>query len=289
MMLTGSQVPHLAAIGLALCCGVTKASFAQTAFQPAPEKRNEAKSNALSQYKPQAFPLAHFVGDFASRDQPNTLCLVCTKDDGGRISVSDYDISTEKRPLGFIANHAILEIHTSFAAKSGWAIHSVTGDPLPPASELPEIVWKTIVIGDDRKLYRQLYSVQGSGDYVQPLSWSAIYKLDGEDVLATNDPMTGNGGSCTDGYWRLYASDPHPIDFSQVDRAMAKATPKGSALTQTRCWALDIASETIASSAQKPDSCHACGYTARITAHFHLQGNMAIPDKIKADPIDDSN
>jgi hypothetical protein len=269
-----------AAISLAFACGFC-AAIAHTAMQ-----RIGASGKGTSQSTSQAFPLAHFLSDFASRDESNTLCLVCTKEDGGKISVSDFDISTEKRLLGVIANHSAIEIHTSFAAKQGWTIHSVTGDPLPPASELPEIVWKSIVIEDDRKLYRELYSVQGSGEYVQPLTWSAIYKLDGESVLATNDRTTGNGGSCTDGYWRLSGSGAQSIDFSQVDRAMAKATPKGSGLTQTRCWALDIGAETIASPAQKPDSCHACGYTARVTAHFHLRGNAAIPDQVKADPLD---
>lgn len=282
-MLTSARTSCAAAIALALCGGVgTAASFAQTA----PDKRVEGSGPGGS--AKETFPLTHFLGDFAGRDHSNTLCLVCTKDDGGRISVSDYDIVSEKRSLGFMADREVVEIHTSFAAKPGWTIHSVSGDRLPPVSELPEIVWKTIVVGDTQKLYREIYSVQGEGDYVQPLTWSAIYKLDGEDVLAANDPMTGNGGYCSDGYWLLSPSGAQAIDFSQVDRAMAKATPKGSELTQTRCWALDIGARTIASPAQKPNSCHACGYTARITAHFHLQGSFAIPDHVQADPTGDS-
>jgi len=282
MMLDAHRKLGHAAITLALGCSIGAAiATAQTA-----PKRIQASGKGISQSTPQAFPLDHFLGDFASLDESNTLCLVCTKDDGGKISVSDFDISTEKRSLGVIANHPVIEIHTSFAAKQGWTFHSATAEPLPPASELPEIVWKSIVIEDDQKLYRELYSVQGSGEYDEPLTWSAIYKLDGESVLATNDPMTGNGGYCTDGYWRLSDSGAQAIDFSQVDRAMAKAAPKGSGLTQTRCWALDIGAETIASPAQKPNSCHACGYTARVTAHFHFQGNVAIPDQIKTDPLD---
>jgi hypothetical protein len=278
-MLTGVRTCCATAIALAL-------SGAACFAQAAPDKGVEGKDNGSSQNVEKAFPLDHFLGDFAARDLSNTLCTVCTKDDGGRISVSDYNIVSEKRLRGFMADRAVVEIHTSFTAKPGWTMHSDAGYQLPPASELPEIVWKTIVVEDAQKLYRELYSVQGGADYVQPLTWSAIYKFDGESVLATNDPMTGNGGYCSDGYWLLSPSGPQAIDFSQVDRAMAEATPKGSGLTQTRCWALHIGARTIASPAQKPNSCHACGYTARITAHFHFQGHLAIPDQVQADPID---
>jgi hypothetical protein len=252
-------------------------------------QRTQINGKGTSQSTPLSDPLKHFLGDFTTRDQANTFCFVCKKENGQPISLSDYEVTTEQHELGVIAGRQVLEIHTTFTAKPGWTMHSVTGDSLPPASEMPEIVWKTIVIEDDQKLYRELYSVQGSGDYVQPLTWSAIYKLDGEDVLATNDPMTGNGGYCTDGYWRLSASGTQPIDFSVVDRAMTKATPKGSSLTQTRCWALDISAETIDSPAQKPNVCHACGYTARIAAHFHLKGSLAIPDKVDVKPMDDND
>jgi hypothetical protein len=67
---------------------------------------------------------------------------------------------------------------------------------VPPASELPDTVWKTIVVEDAQKHYREIDSVQGEGDYVQPLTWSAIYEVDDRKTLAGNDPRTGNGGLC---------------------------------------------------------------------------------------------
>jgi hypothetical protein len=70
---------------------------------------------------------------------------------------------------------------------------------------------------------------------------------------------------------------------------MAKAAPNSSELTPTRCWALDIGARTMVSPAQKPNSCHACGYAARVPARFHpIHGNLASPDRVQAAPIGDS-
>ena len=282
-MLIGATTFRAAAIALALTCAIgTAIAVAQSV-----PKRIQASGKGIEQTPSQAFPLAHFLGDFAIRDAANTLCLSCTQSNGSPMNLlSDFNISTEKRLIGVIANQAVVEIHTTFADKSSRTDGSTAGTE-PAASDPSAIVWKSIVVQNPQKLYREVYFLQTTGEYVEPLTWSAIYKIDGESVLATNDPTNGNGGYCTDGYWRLSDSGAQAIDFLQVDRAMAKAAPKGSGLTQTRCWALHIDAETIASPAQKPNSCHACGYTARITAHFHLQGNAAIPDQIKTDPMDD--
>jgi hypothetical protein len=268
-------------MALALCGGIGAAtSFAQSE----PEKRVEG--NGPSQSEEKTFPLAHFLGDFASRDVANTLCLACTQQNGSPMSrLSDFDISTEKRLLGVIANQAVFEIHTTFAGKTGRGARLISGED-PPASDPSAIVWKSIVVQNVQKLYREVYFLQATGEYAEPLRWSGIYKIDEESILAVNDPMSGNGGYCSDGYWQISASGAQPIDFSQVDLAMAKAAPKGSAVVQTRCWALNIATMTIASPAQEPNSCHVCGYTARVTAHFHFEGNVAIPNQVKADPID---
>jgi hypothetical protein len=65
-----------------------------------------------------------------------------------------------------MADRAVLEIHTCFTAKPGGTIHSAAGDRVPPASERPDIVWKTIV--DAQKLHCEIYSVQGEGDMFSP-------------------------------------------------------------------------------------------------------------------------
>ena len=282
-MVTLARTSHAAAIALVLCCWLNAAvCFAQAA----PEKRSEASGKVASQSPEKSFPLIHFLGDFASRDTANTLCLACKQPNGSPISrLSDFDISTEKRLLGVIANQAVFEIHTTFADRSGRTVRSTAGEN-PPASDPSAIVWKSIVVQNPQKLYREVYFLQAAGEYVEPLTWSAIYKIDGESVLAVYDPMSGNGGYCSDGYWQISASGAQAIDFSPVDRAMAKTAPKGSEVVQTRCGALNIAAGTIASPAQKPSSCHTCGYTARVTAHFHFEGNVAIPVQVKADPID---
>ena len=140
------------------------------------------------------------------------------------------------------------------------------------------------------EIYREIYFFETEpGVYVEPLSWATVLELDHQRILTTNDRIDGNGAMCTDGYWSLEDAGAAIIDFSQVDKALASHTPKGSLIGETRCWALDMATQTIHAHAQKPPLCKACSDTASITVHFHLQGSAAVPDHVEAKLLDDDN
>jgi hypothetical protein len=241
----------------------------------------------------EAYPLRHFLQFDADRVAgSSSFCLGCPKLDGTKLTMADYDIQTEQRDLAPPLDRRIVEIHTRLSTKPDVKLTLPQGVPdvegrnyfVPNA-----VVWKVILVEETSGFYRELYRFHADAWELDSMTWASSLQVDNEGILITNDPWGGNGGFCSDGYWQVDASGARPIDFSSVDAAMVQHTPKGSQLTQTRCWALDVAHETIQSPAQKPGSCHACGYTAEIVARFHLKGNRAIPDNVEAQAMESND
>ena len=241
-----------------------------------------------------AYPLNHFLEYEEDRVRgSSSFCLGCPKLDGSKLTLEDYEIVTEQRTLNPTLGSRVIEIHTRFSPTSKVRLKLPVGGVSPDGQNyfVPNgVQWKVILTETTANLFREIYRFEAeNGEMDGPPVWAQLLHQDRETILTSNDPLGGNGGSCQDGYWTIDASGAHPIDFSLVDKAMALRTPKGSQLTQTRCWALDMSTQTIHTYAQKPNSCHACGYTAEVVAHFHLQGSAAVPDHVEATLSDDDN
>ena len=235
------------------------------------------------------YPLAHYLNDFSRHDSA-ILCLGCSREKGKRTTLADFNIENELRSPVSAPGHAVMEIHTSFFDKPKGAAAPSAADQPVAGSDAPIAIWKSIVVEVTPEMYREIYFFETEpGVYVEPLSWATVLDLDHQRILTTNDRIDGNGAMCTDGYWSLEGAGAAIIDFSQVDKALASHTPKGSLIGETRCWALDMGAQTIHAHAQKPPLCKACPDTASITVHFHLKGSAAVPDHVETTLSDDDN
>jgi len=250
-------------------------------------KDSDSREPGESHLDTRPYPLTHFLDvhrpDFAGPAASAALCLGCPKENGKATALADYDVVTEKRRVGTYAGHALLEAHLTFSLKAGSVRRSseqgTAGAAGPAAAPLE---WKLILAEVGRGLYQQIYGISSSGDYLMPLSWSEVFFLEGQHILASNDPQIGKGPFCSDGYWNLDRPGPERMDFSQVDIALNDYTPKGSIILESRCWALDLATETIRTVARRPDVPDWDRTSADLTLYFHVEGSRAIPDHIES-------
>jgi hypothetical protein len=273
---------RIAAIFVTFCLS---GMFVSTLAQPAVDRNDRGVIQASGKL----YPLAHYLTDFTRHDSA-ILCLGCSQEKGKRITLADFNIENELRSPMSAPGHAVMEIHTSFFDKPKGAAAPSGADKPVADNDVPIAIWKSIVVEVTPEMYREIYFFETEpGVYVEPLSWATVLELDHQRILTTNDRIDGNGAMCTDGYWSLEGAGAAIIDFSQVDKALASHTPKGSLIGETRCWALDMATQTIHAHAQKPPLCKACSDTASITVHFHLQGPAAVPDHVETQLPDDDN
>lgn len=252
-------------------------------------KDSDSREPGESHLDKRPYPLSHFLDvrrpDFAGPAAAAILCLGCAKDNGKGISLADYDVQTEKRRVGTYAGHPLLEVHLTFSLKAGSVLRSAdAGGPAAPVHAVAAPVeWKLILAETGHGLYQQIYGVaSSSGDYLLPLSWSEVFSLEGQHILASNDPLIGKGSFCSDGYWNLDRPGPERMDFSQVDVALNDYTPKGSIILESRCWALDLATETVRTVARRADMPDSDRTSAEVTLYFHVEGSRAIPDHIES-------
>ena len=270
------------AISVTLCLsGLVVSALAQSGAD-----RND---RGVIQASGKLYPLAHYLNDFSRHDSA-ILCLGCSREKGKRTTPADFNIENELRSPVSAPGHAVMEIHISFFDKPKGVAASSPADQPVDGNNVPIAIWKSIVVEVTPGMYREIYFFETEpGVYAEPLSWATVLDLDHQRILTTNDRIDGNGAMCTDGYWSLEGDGTAIIDFSQVDKALASHTPKGSLIGETRCWALDMATQTIHAHAQKPPLCKTCPDTASITLHFHLQGSAAVPDHVEVKLMDDDN
>ncbi|MHB8754865.1 MAG: hypothetical protein ACYC92_07910 [Candidatus Acidiferrales bacterium] len=210
---------------------------------------------------PAAHSLSYFTANPFLRDDGGDLCVVCTP--AGRAKAEQrYIITSEVQHLGNLAGFPVVQILYRVGPRRG--------------SEPAQIRWKFLLVQTGKDLYREIYHLQAYY-VVPPLESAKIVKVGDEQVLATYDSVGGNGGFCWDAYWWFDSSGPHRLDFSRVKAAITRHVPPGATFWTT-CWALHLDHEEIESTVQKIDPrCHACGMLGEVTAHFRLEGSVAVP------------
>jgi len=251
-------------------------------------KDSDSREPGESHLDNRPYPLAHFLDvhrrDFTGPAASAALCVGCPKENGKEITLADYDVLTEKRRVGTYAGHPLLEVHLTFSLKAGSVLRSADQGKMaaPDPTATAPLEWKLILAETGHGLYQQIYGISSSREYLMPLSWSEVFSLEGQHILASNDPLIGKGSFCSDGYWNLDRPGPERMDFSQVDIALNDYTPKGSIILESRCWALDLATETVRTVARRADVPDSDRTSAEMTLYFHVEGSRAIPDHIES-------
>jgi hypothetical protein len=210
---------------------------------------------------PTSHPLSYFTTNPYLRDDGGDLCVECAP--GGLAEAERrYVITSDVQRLGDLAGFPVVQILYKVGPRG--------------AIEPAKIRWKFLLVQTGKDLYREIYHLQAYY-IVPPLQSAEIRKVGSEEVLATDDSDGGNGGGCFAGYWWFDSSGPHQLDFSQVKAAITKHVPSGATFWTT-CWALHLDDEEINSPVQAGDApCRACDVLGEVTAHFRLEGAVALP------------
>lgn len=197
-----------------------------------------------------------------------------------KVAASHYAFRSTVSTIGTLSGHKILQVVTSIYPRneviaSGW---SNVGNP--------DNQWKTLLVrSGDSEEYVELYRVQSSsGEYILPLKPAAIYGSGPDAILATNDPISGNGAGCTDGYWWFDEAGAHAIDFSPLLKAVNRAVPRNTVYT-SNCWAMDPAKLELRAPIQRADAqCHACGWIGEVRARYKIEHGAALPVSVHFTP-----
>lgn len=232
-------------------------------------------------------PLAYFLEFSPERYTDNSLCLGCKTSDGQKVTIGDYAVKASTREIGQSLGRKILEIVLTFDLKSGsvmwrlqqeWEANYRTEGQQVSFEDLPPVEWKSIVMESTPNLYRELYFITDAPIYVRPLEHARIVDAAGVPVLAVSDPLSGNGGECTEGYWVLRPDGPWLLDFSPVQKKIASISPPNARASQIGCWALSIEKLEVNAPIQDEGAdCHACGWIGEAVVHFKIDNNHAVP------------
>lgn len=232
-------------------------------------------------------PLQFYLAPSPDRDPSNSLCLGCKDKNGQMVSLNDFAVKASKQEIGESFGKKIFQIELSFDVKKGSVVEqmhrewkeedrregqNVSFDNLPP------VEWKSIVMESSPDMYKELYLIINEGAYDRPLSEARLLTVGGVRLLATNDPVEGNRGLCTEGYWVLQPEGPWLLDFTAVHQEIERLIPRDATAPQTGCWALSIDKAEVRSPIQlKGAECHACGYIGTAVVNFKIDGHRAVP------------
>lgn len=218
------------------------------------------------------FPAPHSLSYFTAnpylRDDGGDLCVQCAP---GALAEAQQHlvVTSEVQRLGSLAGFPIVQILYRVGARG-------TSDPA-------KIRWKFLLVQKGKDLYLEIYHLQAYY-IVPPLQSAQIEKVGNEQILVTSDSDGGKGGGCFEAYWWFDSSGPHQLDFSRVKAAIAEHVSSGATFWTT-CWALHLEDEEIESSVQKRDArCRACDILGQVTAHFRLDGALAVPVSVRYVP-----
>jgi hypothetical protein len=168
-------------------------------------------------------------------------------------------------------------------------------DAGPPVSlsDQPPTQWKSLLMkapSDDRKVapqadrYFEIYRLQADGGLYLSLKSALLYGVGPDAILGTYDPGTGNGGGYDDGYWWFDTAGAHPVNFSQLDRAITAALPPDTVYT-SRCWVLHPEESRLQSGVQKRNAtCHGCDWVGEVVATYRIRQGAALPVSVYFQP-----
>jgi hypothetical protein len=249
---------------------------------------DDNKGGALRTSVPSSpHPLQFYLTPSRDRDPGNSLCLGCKVNDGQEVSLQDYAVETSKQVIGESFGKKILQIELSFNVKQGSVIQhlnheweekeeragrNVSFDNLVP------VKWKSIVMESSADMYNELYFIVDDRVYVRPLSKARLLEVGGAQLLATNDPIDGTGGFCTEGYWVLQPNGPWWLDFTAVHEKIEKLITDDAVAMATGCWALSIDKGEVRSPVQGKDAeCRSCDNLGTVVVRFRIDGHRAVP------------
>jgi hypothetical protein len=195
------------------------------------------------------------------------------------LTASDYRVAQTIRTLGTIAGHRVIEVLTTIHA--GPRVTTFGG----PSVDGPPARWKNLLVQTAPNRYQEIYTLQDNwGSYLA--GTAGIYGASPDSILGTDDPGTGNGGSCSDAYWWFDKTGPHPVDFTRLQEAVRKAIPKGSTYLGG-CANLHPKDNSLDSWVQAGDvKYHACGGLGTVHANYTIRNGVATPGSVsfQADP-----
>ena len=132
--------------------------------------------------------------------------------------------------------------------------------------------------------YRELYALRYDGDTLIKTTTASIYGTGSNAILGTDDPVTGNGAGCVDGYWWFNAKGAQPVDFGPLQAAIQHAIPS-SATFLSHCWALNLQSMHLTSYVQQKDvTCNGCGMLGEVDASYRIDQGVARPVSVSFRP-----
>jgi hypothetical protein len=242
-------------------------------------ERTLATTNVDRHDIPIPHPLTWWTRNPLRLDEDGSLRLGKSPDDGHIITARDYRVEQKVTTLGIISGHQIIEILTTIHAGPHLVFYG------SPDSDLPPYQWKSLLVqvGADHR-YAEIYRLQSQYGLYLPMTSAAIYGVGQDAILGTDDRDSGNGGGCTDGYWWFDAVGAHPVDFSPLDHAIARAIPPNSTYMQ-RCGAIRAEKFELESWVQRRDAkCHACDGLGEIHATYKIEKGSAVPTSVHFEP-----
>ena len=247
----------------------------------------DAKGRLAKSVQSVPHPLQFYLTPTPDRDPSNSLCIGCKTANGQAITLGDFSIESSKQIIGDAFGKTIYQIDLSFNVKKGSVVERMRheweeqyerqGQNIS-FQNLPPVEWKSIVMQSSTDMYRELYLIIDEGTYTHPLSEARLLTVGGVHMLTTNDPVDGNGGQCTEGYWELDAEGPWLLDFTAIHEEIDKIIPPDATAPQIGCWALSIEKAEVKSPIQLNGAeCHACGYIGTAVVHFKIEGHRVVP------------
>ena len=246
----------------------------------------DAKGGIATSDRDSPHPMTFYLTPSAERDASGSLCLRCKANNGQQVSLQDYAVETSEHIVGQSFGRTIFEIRLSFHVKGGsvaqqlrreWSEKAGFAETMS-SDDLPMAEWKSIVMQSSADMYRELYLIINEGQYDEPLSKAHLLTVGSDQLLATNDRVSGNGGSCTEGYWVLKPDGPWLLDFSAVHKAIEKMTPSNATAVQTGCWALSMQKLEVRSPVQLVGvRCRTCDFLGTAVVRFKIDGHRAVP------------
>lgn len=247
-------------------------------FGQARWERVVSTANGYSTRPSEPHPLRYWTADPISRDEGHDLCLGC-KVGNHVLTQEDFRTESETIDIGVVSGYHIVQVLNRVIAKA--APPDTPDFHYPPDYRL-RIGYKMLLVQVGTDQYREIYHLEG-----QPgaLGYARIVSVGGESILSTMDPDGGNGGFCTEGYWRFDQSGPSPLDFSAVDDAIRKVVPANTTFF-ARCYAIDLEHQQILSAGvQRVNAeCRTCGFLGTVTVHFILNGSTVEPTTVQFVP-----
>ncbi len=224
-------------------------------------------------------PLSWWTRNPLRLDASGDMMIGIKTPDGRTVTAADYRVERQVTQVGRVAGWQIVQIILTIQAgprivAAGWA-----------SADSSTSQWKILLVGRRGQAgFREIYDLQGERGTYEPFASALLYGAGRDLILGTYDPVAGNGGECSDGYWWFDREGVRPVNFSPLLRAVGRSVPANSTYT-SNCWALHPEREELRSVVQSRDAvCHACGILGSVSATYEIRRGVAIPVSVRFEP-----